>query len=65
MASSTRKQEVQQALSWKLKMVKGAIGTLYPREKDLPDAVRIELQFIQHHLGNVEKSLRRALRNIK
>jgi len=65
MAASTPKQVKQQQLSWKLRMVTGAQGTLHPREKYLSHAVRIELQIIQSHLKSVEKSLRHDLRNIK
>lgn len=62
---ATKKQKIQQELSWKLRMVMGARGNLYPRERELP----VEIQSLLHStcidLKAIETKLRTALDNIK
>jgi hypothetical protein len=64
MAASTLRQRKQQALSWKLRMVMGARGTLYPRERDIPEHIKQALRNIDTELLLVEAQLRKALANI-
>ena len=61
----TQRQLRQRALAWKLRMVLGAMGTLYPREKDLPPNVNNQLKSICNQLASVAIDIRWHLRNIK
>lgn len=61
---ATKKQKTQQVLSWKLRMVMGAKGTTFPREREIPIHIRQKLYLIQHELIAVELLLVTALRNI-
>ena len=54
-------QTTQRALSWKLRMVVGARGTLYPREQTLPFKIKVHLLEIQRLLGQAEKLIRAQL----
>lgn len=62
---ATPKQRYQQELSWKLKVVTGAIGTTYPREHSLPHEISLQLMVINSLLKVVEAMLRKALKEIK
>ena len=64
MPTPPTKQSKQRALAWKLRVVMGAQGTLYPRES-LPVNICITLSHITHLLKQVEQELRHELRNIK
>lgn len=64
MAAKTLRQRKQCALSWKLRMVMGARGTLYPRERDIPDHIKFRLHRIIEDLKIVEDQLRASLGNI-
>jgi hypothetical protein len=61
---TSRKQEKQRRLAWKLKMVTAAQGTLYPRE-DLPGLIHDRLRGIVHELHHVEMIIRYELRTLK
>lgn len=59
------KQLAQRELSWKLKVVTGAQGTLYPREFHLSHDVQLQLMLIHRQLEFVEKLLRKQLKELK
>lgn len=61
----TPKQKTQRDLAWKLKVVMGSRGNLYPREKTLPHAVAVKLTEIYNQLWEAETLLRKALKEIK
>jgi hypothetical protein len=64
----TAKQRKQQALSWKLHCVKGAMGNCSPSWHDmqmLPAHVRAALAEVQAALTRAEVQIRHALENIK
>lgn len=61
----TNKQRIQRELAWKLKMVTGARGNLYPREKNLHPSVESRLYLICNELKIVEDQIRFQLANIK
>lgn len=61
----TRKQTAQRVLAWKLKMVAGAKGALYPREPELTPQIRQALIEITVQLDLIEDLIRHELRNIK
>lgn len=65
MAASTEKQRIQQALAWKLRIVRGSIGTLYPREPELSNIVSTRLHIVVNNLREVETELVKALHEIK
>jgi hypothetical protein len=64
MASSTKLQKKQQALSWKLRMVTGALGNLYPREEFDP-SITYGLLRVINDLKVIESAIRCELRNLK
>lgn len=61
----TNKQRIQRELAWKLKMITGARGNLYPREKNLHPSVESRLHSICNELKIVEDQIRFQLANIK
>lgn len=65
MAVRTEKQKRQQELSWKLRMVMGARGNLYPREKSLSPRTQSILNSIYVSLKAAEECIRQELANIK
>ena len=62
MAAETPKQRRQQALAWKLKVVMGAAGTLYPREQELPPEIHKSLMLVYEYLNVVAKDIRKQLK---
>ena len=64
MAASTPKQRTQGNLAWKLRMVKGAQGTLCPREGFSPRLTQ-DLLKVCSDLKFIEDLIRYELANIK
>ena len=61
----TQRQLRQRALSWQLRMVMGAIGTLYPHDKNLPQEIKTDLMKLQPDLKYIANRVRWHLGNIK
>jgi hypothetical protein len=65
---ATAKQRKQQALSWKLYCIKGAMGNCSPQWQDrqmIPAPVRAALEEVQAALKEAETQIKYALENIK
>ena len=58
-------QKKQRILSWKLRMVMVARGTLYPREKEIQGGTKYMLLEIDKLLGLTEAQLRKDLKELK
>lgn len=65
MAARTPKQRKQSELAWKLRMIRGAQGTLYPREKSLSTKSTSLLNSVCIDLKAIETLILDELRNIK
>lgn len=68
MAASTERQRIQQALAWKLRMVRGARGNLWPKEPELQKVdhkISFILQEVDYRLRSLDKLITEALHEIK
>jgi hypothetical protein len=61
----TLAQHKQQQLSWKLRMVYGATGTLYPRESELPENIKRGLRKVVSQLEAIGEQIKLELSNLK